>query len=257
VKSRGKNRGLISVRTLVVCAGFFTLLLGLGGCTEDVRKRSCEDQQAAEKAKNAAWRQPTDYEMRLTRQKKTAEIDHLLQAVAEVQNLMASRQPGEALKLLSQLEHDHPDLAYLSFLKASCLVLIGDQTKAKSALVAALREFPEDKAGQLLYKQLGGKDVPTKQEEDEMDNAAKAGEAPRQKTQEEIEQDSWLDDEAPTATRHSFGVPLPPMGTSIPLLNPSAAEAMPGLPAGNDAAMSSFLDDPFDQPVTSKKQGPQ
>ena len=54
--------------------------------------------------------------------------------------------------------------------------------------------------------------------------------------------------------------PLPPLGSQVPLLNPNTPSGMQNAPAGGDSnsAMGGFMDDPFDQPVTNRKQdGPQ
>ncbi len=82
------------------------------------------------------------------------DVNMLLQSIIEIQSLLAEARPDEALIKLSIIQKARPDLSYLVFLEASCYVMKRDFEKAKGLTQRALKEFPNDQAGQALLGQL-------------------------------------------------------------------------------------------------------
>ena len=83
-------------------------------------------------------------------------LNKLVNGIVNVQALLAAHKAREAMEEIGKLERANPSLSALSFLKASCYVMLNDQARAKNALENALRDFPGDNNGQSLYEELTG-----------------------------------------------------------------------------------------------------
>ncbi len=81
-------------------------------------------------------------------------ITEILSGINDVQSKIADKNIGQALEAVNALKSKHPDVVYIDFLKASCLVLAGDNQKAIGILDNALKEFPDNAPAQKLYKRL-------------------------------------------------------------------------------------------------------
>jgi hypothetical protein len=86
-----------------------------------------------------------------------ASFNYLLANINEVRQLLESKMAADALRKVEMLEWRYPSVSYLKFLKASCLVVLGDIARAKEILKKALEEFPQNREGQDLYKLLQSK----------------------------------------------------------------------------------------------------
>ena len=83
-------------------------------------------------------------------------LNGVVTKMSEIQILMASGRSKEALLSIEQLSNSYPELTYLNFLRASCLVLVGEREKARAVLETALRDFPDNVEGRQLFKALRG-----------------------------------------------------------------------------------------------------
>lgn len=81
-------------------------------------------------------------------------FNELLIAINEVQARLALNKPKDALSLVESLQAKTPGVTYLDFLKASCYVVAGENSRAKALLEKALKEFPDNKQAQELYERL-------------------------------------------------------------------------------------------------------
>lgn len=85
-------------------------------------------------------------------------LSDVVERVIEVQHTLARKDSRSGLVQINSLLRDYPRLAYLQFLRASCLLLTGDKPGAISALEIALKRFPGHSAGNNLYRTLVGHD---------------------------------------------------------------------------------------------------
>jgi tetratricopeptide (TPR) repeat protein len=83
-------------------------------------------------------------------------LQEVLIETARVQHLFASNNPQAALDRIDALEAKYPKIHALKFLKASCLLLLGEKERAKFVLEEALRAWPNNRAGLDLFKSLTG-----------------------------------------------------------------------------------------------------
>lgn len=87
-------------------------------------------------------------------QRKTNE---LLAEVVAIQGLLSESKADKALDKVQRVQKDFPDLAFLSFLEASCQIILGQKEAARKSLGLGLQSFPEHKEARALYLELGGK----------------------------------------------------------------------------------------------------
>lgn len=77
-------------------------------------------------------------------------LNETISRVVEAQKLLASGKARDALSIIETLQSKAPELTYLNFLKASCLVVLGERERARAALSVALDAFPDNEAGRAL-----------------------------------------------------------------------------------------------------------
>lgn len=82
-------------------------------------------------------------------------LNEVVSKVIEAQKLLASGKARDALKVIEGVQEKNPDLTYLNFLKASCLVILGEKDRARTSLERALTDFPENEAGRALAASIG------------------------------------------------------------------------------------------------------
>lgn len=85
-------------------------------------------------------------------------LNEVMTSVSEIQMALGSDQPKEALFKADELYKKYPNLSFLKFLKASCLVVMGDRKSARVLLESALAELPNNASALALYKSLSGRD---------------------------------------------------------------------------------------------------
>lgn len=90
-------------------------------------------------------------------------LNEILSKVVDAQKLLASGKAREALGIIENLQEKNSELTYLNFLKASCLVVLGERSRAREALDAALASFPDNEAGKALLNQIDGSGKSRKQ----------------------------------------------------------------------------------------------
>lgn len=82
-------------------------------------------------------------------------LNEVVSKVIEAQKLLAAGKARDALKVIENVQEKNPDLTYLNFLKASCLVILGEKDRARTSLERALADFPENEAGRALAASIG------------------------------------------------------------------------------------------------------
>ncbi len=82
-------------------------------------------------------------------------LNEVVSKVIEAQKLLASGKARDALKVIENVQQKNPELTYLNFLKASCLVILGEKDRARTSLERALADFPENEAGRALAASIG------------------------------------------------------------------------------------------------------
>lgn len=84
-----------------------------------------------------------------------ARLNEVVARVVEAQKMLASGKARDALGVIENLQDKNSELTYLNFLKASCLVVLGERARARTALEDALASFPDNEAGRSLAAQIG------------------------------------------------------------------------------------------------------
>jgi hypothetical protein len=84
-------------------------------------------------------------------------LQDVLLETARVQQLFAANNPQAALDRIETLQAKYPKIHTLKFLKASCLILLGEKERAKVVLEDALRAWPNNRAGLDLFRSLTGR----------------------------------------------------------------------------------------------------
>jgi thioredoxin-like negative regulator of GroEL len=79
-----------------------------------------------------------------------ARLNEVLSRVVDAQKMLGSGRAKDALATIEDLQTRNPELTYLNFIKASCLVVLGERDRARSALDAALSAFPDNESGRAL-----------------------------------------------------------------------------------------------------------
>jgi len=98
----------------------------------------------------------TNWENSLLQKKTNALLNQLLPRITEAQRLLAKKKFEDALEKVKALEETYPEISYLKLLKASCLVVLNRKAEAKTELVKALVDFPDNKEARQFYENLGG-----------------------------------------------------------------------------------------------------
>ena len=94
-------------------------------------------------------------------EKQTSQsVNEVVFAISDIQSLIAEHRATEALSKLDDLQGRYPRAGALKFLRASCLLVLGQQERARGELEAAVREFPDYPSGQALLQVLGGGRLP-------------------------------------------------------------------------------------------------
>lgn len=83
-------------------------------------------------------------------------VSEIIEGVSQVQRLLIENRGEDALVEVTNLSNRYPNISYLNFMRASCLVVIGKQELALEVLEAALKDFPDNNSGKQLYKSLTG-----------------------------------------------------------------------------------------------------
>lgn len=89
-------------------------------------------------------------------------LNQIMSELTEIQLLLSRSQAKEALERVETLQKKYPDMTHLGFIKASCLMLLGETEQAKAVLEISLRDFPDDHAAQDLYQSLTGESLTEK-----------------------------------------------------------------------------------------------
>jgi Tetratricopeptide repeat len=106
-------------------------------------------------------RSPTDNVVCDPSTKKENEMfSKLLSGVNDVQMRLALHRPTEALTRVDELMENYPKIVPLKFLKASCLVAMGQQTQARALLEKGLKELPNDELALQMLATLSGSSGP-------------------------------------------------------------------------------------------------
>ena len=85
----------------------------------------------------------------------------MLPEVERIQSLIAQGRAKDSLARLDELQRKYPRVTFLNFIRASLLVVLGDQGQALSILGVALRDFPQNESGREMYRTISqGKEPP-------------------------------------------------------------------------------------------------
>ena len=88
-------------------------------------------------------------------------VQDVLPEIERLQTMIGQDHAKDALARLDELQRKHPRVTFLNFLRASILVVLGDQAQALSILGVALRDFPQNEAGREMYRTISqGKEPP-------------------------------------------------------------------------------------------------
>lgn len=85
-------------------------------------------------------------------------LAEVMDGLISAQRMMARDQAAAALSTVEGLIGKYPTISYLNFMKASCLVMLGQKNDAVAALEAALHAHPQHVQARSLYRGLAGKD---------------------------------------------------------------------------------------------------
>lgn len=85
------------------------------------------------------------------------ELSIMLMQIGDIQALLGEKKFSSALQKVSELKTQYPNVRYLDFIEASASFLVGDRSRALSALESGLLAHPDYRPGLQLYKNLGGK----------------------------------------------------------------------------------------------------
>jgi hypothetical protein len=85
-------------------------------------------------------------------------LGDVMDGLVNAQKLMARDQAAAALTTVEGLISKYPTVSYLNFIKASCLVMLGQKSEAIAALESALHDHPQHAQARSLYRNLAGKD---------------------------------------------------------------------------------------------------
>jgi tetratricopeptide (TPR) repeat protein len=142
VHKRNQPFQLKSFPALIEAPGYVSVLL--------VKDESSEPQKL-----EINMRQLQNWRGDVFNQKLNNTVNDVVSKINDIQYQLALQKPQEALASLENLQAKHPQITSLNFLKATCLVLLGQTNKAKAILLTALAEFPDNAAGKQLLEQLG------------------------------------------------------------------------------------------------------
>jgi predicted Zn-dependent protease len=81
-------------------------------------------------------------------------LDEVMNEVLVAQNLLAKKDAKGALETVEKIITKYPQLSYLKFIKASCLMVMGNKENALKILEETLNEHPENKLAMELYSKL-------------------------------------------------------------------------------------------------------
>ena len=89
-----------------------------------------------------------------------ARLNEVVARVVDAQKMLSLGRAKDALATIEDLQTRYPELTFLNFLKASCLIVLGERERAKTTLDAALDAFPDNEAGRALAASLSGRKTP-------------------------------------------------------------------------------------------------
>jgi predicted Zn-dependent protease len=81
-------------------------------------------------------------------------LDEVMNEVLIAQNLLSKKDAKSALETVEKIMAKYPQLSYLKFIKASCLMVMGNKDNALKVLEETLNEYPENKLALDLYSKL-------------------------------------------------------------------------------------------------------
>lgn len=81
-------------------------------------------------------------------------IDQLLKQVSEIYKLMSLGEYQTALKKTQTLKQNYPQQSVISFLEASCYILVGNKKMARISLEEGLMLNPDDADARKMYRSL-------------------------------------------------------------------------------------------------------
>jgi len=81
-------------------------------------------------------------------------LDEVMNEVLIAQNLLSKKDAKGALETVEKIIIKYPQLSYLKFIKASCLMVMGNKENAVKLLEETLTEYPENKLAMELYSRL-------------------------------------------------------------------------------------------------------
>lgn len=90
------------------------------------------------------------------KQQLNSRLNEIISRVVEAQKELSGGRARGALSIIEDLQSKSPELTYLNFLKASCLIVLGEREKARAALDVALAAFPDNESGRALSQSLSG-----------------------------------------------------------------------------------------------------
>ncbi len=97
---------------------------------------------------------PLAQETSLTAKAQNEQINEAVSAANQVGVLISRGQSKAALEQSESLVTKYPHIALFSFLRANCLLLLGEPERAKEALKRALELYPNDPQGLALQTSL-------------------------------------------------------------------------------------------------------
>lgn len=93
----------------------------------------------------------------LKQQEVSQLLSLLLSEIADIQDLIRRKRVNEAHEKVKSLETRYPQVGFLKFLRASTLLLKGQQEEARRLAEEALKAHPDYEEGRQFVQKLGGK----------------------------------------------------------------------------------------------------
>jgi len=87
-------------------------------------------------------------------------LSDILVQVNEVQSMISRGRSRDALTKVKTLQAQYPRVAYLKFIEASCLIVLGDRKNARAVLEEALALYPNNAEAQNALRGLAGENSP-------------------------------------------------------------------------------------------------